>query len=142
MIHHAVKCVIEACLFIQDVDWLDASIIGITIERFKEKQANVTVLTVISIPNLSFVFAACVLASDIRTASTYKLECTSGVGRRDPVPNCAQEAQNNIFWSCTGPLTTVRYVRPAPRGILEPNKRLFVHVSKFATCELVHRDLV
>jgi hypothetical protein len=86
MVHHAVQCVIEACFLIQDVDRLDAPIVGIGIERLKEKQTNVAVLTVVSIPHVSPVLAVRVLASDVGATGTNELESASGVGWSDTVP--------------------------------------------------------
>ena len=86
MVHHAVQCVIEACLLIQDVDWLDTPVVGVTVKRFEEKQTNVAVLTVVSIPHISLVFAVCVLASDVGATGTNELERAASVGWSDTIP--------------------------------------------------------
>ena len=60
MVHHAIQCVVKSCLFVDNVNWLDASIHLVVVKRFEDQKTNTAIAALIALPScLQLALAPC-----------------------------------------------------------------------------------
>ena len=123
MVHHAVEGVVEASLFIENIDWLNGAIPSVTVKGLKHELAEIAILTVVAVPHIETIFAVTHLASDIRsiTCTGHELEASRSPWWSHSTEGRGEEAQEDILWSSAGPLAAVVDVCPPWVRVLEPD---------------------
>ena len=100
-------------MLIQDIDWLNASIVGVGVKGLEQKHSNVAILAEVPIPHVHLALAVGVSTGNIRATLTHQLEGCSLKWRGNTTKAGEYEAENHVLGSSAWPLPTISRIGPA-----------------------------